>query len=221
MGGAQEMMAAVVDCVHEVVDIYLLVRTRDIRLGRSVVVTFVLAVIERCGDFTGADSIAELLDSLADIVRVGSVVCFLRIVLACWEVLAGDLLPAKVLLSVCVDCVVAEEGLVIDVGGAEVAEFNLEPVAIDFCPFHLATERGTGVTYLAGGLAVGEDDVELVTIAAAVTVDNLLEILDTVEFAIVVLVGGDVGAHIFYRFPGSLLDCLIHIIYTKSYRIPI
>ena len=202
MGGAQEMMAAVVDCVDDVVDAYLLVRTRNIRLRRGVVVAVVLAVVERRGNLAGADSLAELFDCLADIVRVGSVVRFLRVVLACGKILAGNLLPAEVLLSVCVDCIVAEECLVVDVGGPEVAELDLEPVLIDFRPFHLAAERGVGVAYLAGGLAVGEDDVELITLGAAVTVDNLLEILDTVELAVVVLVCGDVDAHISYRFPG-------------------
>lgn len=204
-------MAAAIVCADDIVDAYLLVRTRDIRLGRSVdAFVFVLSMIELDRRLALADILAELPDCLVYVFRIGSVVCLLRVMLACGEVLAGNLLPTEMLLSVCVNRVVAEEGIFIDIGGAEIVEFDFELILVYLCPFHLAAERRVRVADLACSLAVGKRDVELVCIARPIGIDDVLEILDTSELPAIVRVVVDVSVHISYRFPDPLLiSCLI------------
>lgn len=101
-------MSAAVVCVDDIVDAYLLVRTRNIRLGRGVdVFVFVLSMIEldRCLAF--ADILAELPDYLIYVFCIGSVVGLLRIVGIGGKVLARYLFPAEILFAVCVNRVVA------------------------------------------------------------------------------------------------------------------
>ena len=130
--------------------------------------------------------------------------------LACGEVLTRYLFPAEVLFAVCVNRVVAEECIFIDIGSTEIVEFDFEPILVDFCPLHLAAERRVRVTDLACGLAVGQGNVELICIARPVGIDDVLEILDTGELLAAVRVVVDIFAHIAYRFLGSLLiSCLI------------
>lgn len=134
----------------------------------------------------------------------------MRIVGVGGEVLTRYLFPAEILFAVCVNRVVAEEGILIDIGSAEIVEFDFEPIFVDLCPFHLAAERRVRVTDLACGLAVGKGDVELICIARPVGIDDVFEILDTGELSAIARVVVDVPIHIAYRFPGPLLiSCLI------------